>query len=283
MRVALRAREVEVPRSRRPHASARRRSRWPISASALRVDDNARRTTSVPAGRIMQQDPPAGVQRPAAAHGPRLGQLRAARPRVSRRWSARPSAPRSSASQQDGLEIGLGLRVPLARLPRRRRRRAGSAADARAPRVSLLLNRGEQAIDLRDARRHRHGRRRAPPMPCAAAASASAIVGSQPYPGVPPGTVVRQQPAGGFQVGRRRCDLARGEPVSRGRRRADRAVDPVGRLRRARPRHRRGRTRRRRPDSRGRDGRPLRPQHHHRPAGGARDQAHGDAARSTCT
>ena len=27
------------------------------------------------------------------------------------------------------------------------------------------------------------------------------IVGQQPYPGVPPGTVVRQQPAGGFQVG----------------------------------------------------------------------------------
>jgi beta-lactam-binding protein with PASTA domain len=27
-----------------------------------------------------------------------------------------------------------------------------------------------------------------------------AIVGSQPYPDVPPGTIVRQQPAGGFQV-----------------------------------------------------------------------------------
>jgi beta-lactam-binding protein with PASTA domain len=27
------------------------------------------------------------------------------------------------------------------------------------------------------------------------------IVGSQPYAGVPPGTVVRQQPSGGFQVG----------------------------------------------------------------------------------
>jgi len=27
------------------------------------------------------------------------------------------------------------------------------------------------------------------------------ITGSQPYPGVPQGTVVRQQPAGGFKVG----------------------------------------------------------------------------------
>ena len=33
------------------------------------------------------------------------------------------------------------------------------------------------------------------------------IVGSQPYPDVPPGTVVRQQPDGGFQV-------AAGEPIS---------------------------------------------------------------------
>jgi serine/threonine-protein kinase len=28
-----------------------------------------------------------------------------------------------------------------------------------------------------------------------------AIVGEQPYPGIPPGTVIRQQPSGGFQVG----------------------------------------------------------------------------------
>jgi beta-lactam-binding protein with PASTA domain len=28
-----------------------------------------------------------------------------------------------------------------------------------------------------------------------------AIVGSQPYPGVPAGTVVKQTPAGGFRVG----------------------------------------------------------------------------------
>ena len=27
-----------------------------------------------------------------------------------------------------------------------------------------------------------------------------AVVGEQPYPGVPPGTVIRQRPSGGFQV-----------------------------------------------------------------------------------
>ena len=74
------------------------------------------------------------------------------------------------------------------------------SAAARAPRVSLLINRGEQATsyvmpDLismngdraADALRSRGFR--------------VTIVGSQPYAGVPPGTVVRQQPAGGFQVG----------------------------------------------------------------------------------
>jgi serine/threonine-protein kinase len=66
--------------------------------------------------------------------------------------------------------------------------------------VSLLLNRAEEAAtyvmpDLigtngeraADALRGRGFR--------------VTIVGSQPYPGVPAGTVVRQQPAGGFRVG----------------------------------------------------------------------------------
>jgi serine/threonine-protein kinase len=69
-----------------------------------------------------------------------------------------------------------------------------------SPGVSMLLNRGEQATtyvmpDLigtdggraSDTLRVRGFR--------------VSIVGSQPYEGVPPGTVVRQEPAGGFRVG----------------------------------------------------------------------------------
>src|SRR5262249_55241875 len=66
--------------------------------------------------------------------------------------------------------------------------------------VSLLVNRGEQAAtfvmpDLIGLNADR-----------AAAASRArgfrcSTVGQQPYRGVPAGTVVRQQPAGGFQVG----------------------------------------------------------------------------------
>jgi beta-lactam-binding protein with PASTA domain len=74
------------------------------------------------------------------------------------------------------------------------------AASSRAPEVSILLNRGELAATYvmpdvigvdgeraADALRQQGFR--------------VSIVGTQPYPGVPPGTVVRQQPAGGFRVG----------------------------------------------------------------------------------
>ena len=69
-----------------------------------------------------------------------------------------------------------------------------------APRVSLLLNRGEQATtyvmpDLIGT----NGERASETL--RARGFRVSIVGSQPYQGVPPGTVVRQQPAGGFRVG----------------------------------------------------------------------------------
>ena len=86
-------------------------------------------------------------------------------------------------------------------------------APSRAPRVSLLVNRGEQATTY--------------VMPDVVGMDGSRVeavlringfrvetMASQPYPGVPAGTVVRQQPAAGFQVGPVRSDFARGEPVT---------------------------------------------------------------------
>jgi serine/threonine-protein kinase len=71
--------------------------------------------------------------------------------------------------------------------------------DAKAPRVALLLNRGEQSTTYvmpdvigTDGARVADALR--------ASGFRVTIVGSQPYPGVPPGTVVRQQPQGGFRV-----------------------------------------------------------------------------------
>jgi serine/threonine-protein kinase len=71
--------------------------------------------------------------------------------------------------------------------------------NAKAPSVSLLINRGEAATNwvmpdvigmdglrVADALRAQGFR--------------VTITGSQPYPGIPAGTVVRQQPQGGFRV-----------------------------------------------------------------------------------
>ena len=85
--------------------------------------------------------------------------------------------------------------------------------DAVAPKVSLLLNRGEQAVTyvMPDVIGMNGDR--------AAEALRSrgfrvAITGSQPYTGVPPGTVVRQQPAGGFRRRPGRCNRAGGQPMT---------------------------------------------------------------------
>jgi beta-lactam-binding protein with PASTA domain len=74
------------------------------------------------------------------------------------------------------------------------------AATSRAPEVSILLNRGELSTTYVmpdvigvDGERAADALRRQ--------GFRVSIVGTQPYPGVPPGTVVRQQPAGGFRVG----------------------------------------------------------------------------------
>ena len=204
MRVALRAREVEVPTliGRTVNDASQTLA---AAGLGLRIDPNQRTDEKVAAGRIMQQDPPAGVRarqqrtiRVWVSTGPRTTRVPLLVGQTERTAQLRV--------QQDGLEI---TSVSEFRSP-------DYAADAvvsqdpppasRAPSVSLLLNRGEQATTYvmpdiigmngdraADALRSRGFR--------------ISIVGSQPYPGVPPGTVVRQQPMGGFQVGP-------GDPIS---------------------------------------------------------------------
>jgi serine/threonine-protein kinase len=198
MRVALRAREVEVPPLVGRTVNEASQALADLGL-ALRIDPNQRSDEKIAAGRIMQQDPPPGVQ--------------ARQQRTIRVWvstGARATTVPVLIGQtertaqlrleQDGLEIGS---VSEFRSPDYAADAVVSQdppASARAPRVSLLLNRGEQATTYvmpdiigmngdraADALRSRGFR--------------VSIVGSLPYPGVPTGTVVRQQPAGGFQVG----------------------------------------------------------------------------------
>jgi beta-lactam-binding protein with PASTA domain len=198
MRVALRAREVQVPDlvGQTVNDASQRLNAIGLT---LRVDDNRKPDSRIPADRIMQQEPLPGVQ--------------ARRQRTVRVWiSAGARATTVPAligqtertarirAQQDGLEIG-----PISEF-----RSPEYATDAivaqqpppttRGAAVSLLVNRGEQATtfvmpDLIGV----NGERAAEVL--RTRGFRVSIVGQQPYPGVPPGVVVRQQPPGGFQVG----------------------------------------------------------------------------------
>jgi eukaryotic-like serine/threonine-protein kinase len=198
MRVALRTREVQVPDlvGRGVHEATQALGNLGLS---LRVDENRRPDNRVPSGRIMQQDPPAGVQ--------------ARRQRSIRVWlSAGTRAavvPALVGQTERTARIRLeqdGLNVEAVTVFRSPEYQADAVVaqnpppSARADAVSLLVNRGEQTAsyvmpDLIGV----NGDRAAEVL--RARGFRVSIVGQQPYPGVPTGTVVRQQPAGGFQLG----------------------------------------------------------------------------------
>ena len=198
MRIALWARDVTVP-------SLIGRSVNEATAElagldlGLRVDEKPRPDDKVEAGRVMQQDPEGGVvsrrQRTVrvwVSSGPKrtivpalVGQgERAAQMRV----------------QQDGVAIASVSEFRSADYPAEVVAAQNPAPSARSPHVSLLVNRGEMATTYVmpdvigvDGDRAAEALRRQ--------GFRVSIVGTQPYPGVPPGTVVSQQPAGGFRVG----------------------------------------------------------------------------------
>ena len=198
MRVALRTREVQVPTLVNKTVNEAT-AVLAETGLGLRVDDNQRSDEKIPAGRIMQQDPPAGVQarsqrtiRVWVSTGPRTTTIPLLVGQTERTAQIR--------LEQDGLEIASITEFRSTDYPADSVVAQDPPPRSNAPRVSVLLNRGERAMTyvMPDVIGMDGDR-------AAAALRARgfrvSIVGSQPYPGVPPGTVVRQQPAGGFQVG----------------------------------------------------------------------------------
>jgi beta-lactam-binding protein with PASTA domain len=202
MRLAMRAREVQVPDLV---------NRLPNDATALandlgltvRVDDQRRPDPKVPAGYVLAQDPAAGLTtrrqrnvRVWLSAGPRSNSVPPLAGETERASQARLS--------QEGLELtGVAeIRSPayasdvvVAQDPAAR----SVATSAETSKVTLLVNRGQQGAsyvmpDLIGVNAERaaailrdHGFR-------------VAIVGSAPYPGIAAGIVVRQSPQGGFQI-----------------------------------------------------------------------------------
>ena len=198
MRVALWARDVQVP-------SLVGRTVNEATAAladrdlALRVEENKRPDDKIEVGKVMQQEPDTGVT--------------SRRQRTVRVWIS--SGPKrtivpplvgqneraaQSSLQQQGVVVSSVSEFRSSDYPADVIVAQDPAATSRAPEVSILLNRGELSATYVmpdvigvDGERAADALRRQ--------GFRVSIVGTQPYPGVPPGTVVRQQPAGGFRVG----------------------------------------------------------------------------------
>lgn len=204
MRVALKTREVVVP-SLTGKTVNDATATLAQSGLNLKVEEARRPDPKVPAGQILTQDPDAGV--------------RTRRERSVKVWVS--AGPRSTIVplllgdsdraaqlrlQQDGLELAGQSEIRSSEYPPDAVIAQNPEPKSNAPRVAVLVNRaergatyvmpdligvnGDRAADLLRARAFR-----------------VAVVGDHPYPGVPAGIVLRQNPQAGFQV-------APGEPIS---------------------------------------------------------------------
>jgi eukaryotic-like serine/threonine-protein kinase len=197
MKVALRAREIAVP----AFVGRELSDAMTIGDAAdlqIRVDQAKRIDPTVPAGRIAAQDPSPGssVRR---GRSVRLWVSAGSRERLVPRLVGDTQRTAQARLEQDGLTLAgvtelrsgdYAADVVVAQDP---------APGARTGRVSLLVNRGERAGGF--------------VMPDVIGVPGDAaldmlrsnglrvtIVAQQPYPGVPPGTVLRQNPPAGFQI-----------------------------------------------------------------------------------
>jgi len=204
MRVAMKTREVVVPSLAGKAVNEATAVLGEVGLN-LKVEETRRVDPAVPAGRIISQEPQAGTS--------------TRRERSVKVWVS--SGPRATIVppligesertaqlrlQEDGIELGTVAEIRSAEYPSDAIIGQTPPAKSNAARVSLLVNRGERgatyvmpdligingdrAADLLRVRAFR-----------------VTVVGDHPYPGVPAGVVLRQNPQAGFQI-------TPGEPIS---------------------------------------------------------------------
>ncbi len=204
MRIAIRAREVIVP-SLSGQSVNQATAALAGAGLTLKVEDTRRADPKVPAGQILTQDPEPG--------------MRTRRQRSVKVWVS--AGPRSNVVpvfvgesertaqvriQQDGLELAGLSEIRSADYPADVVVAQTPPPSTKGGRVSLLVNRGQRAAtyvmpDLIGV----NGDRAADVL--RSRGFRASVVGDHPYPGVPAGIVLRQNPQAGFQI-------APGEPIS---------------------------------------------------------------------
>jgi eukaryotic-like serine/threonine-protein kinase len=197
MRVALRAREIPVPKvvglefADAGHAME-------VAGLTLKIDDSHPFSDTVPAGRIASQDPAAGsvVRR---GRSVRVWTSAGSRASVVPNLVGETERSAQARSSQDGLGVSIAADIRSSDFPADAVVAQDQPAGSRAARVGVVVNRGERAAGY--------------VMPDLIGASSDAaldllrshglrvsVVAQQPYPGVPSGVILRQFPAAGFQV-----------------------------------------------------------------------------------
>lgn len=197
MRVALRGREVQIPDLTNKTANEATAIAGELGLT-LSVDDVRRLDLKVAAGHVLTQEPAPGTttrQQRSVKVWLSAGARAAIVPALNDQ-TERTAALRLA---QDGLELGTIAEIRSDAYPPDVVVAQDPAAQAPGTRVSLLVNRAEQATyyitpdligvnaERASAILRRQGFR-------------VAIVGATPYPGVAAGVIIRQSPQAGFQI-----------------------------------------------------------------------------------
>ena len=204
MRVALKVREVAVP-DLRNHTVAEATTALADQGLVLSVDETGRLDPKIPAGRIALQEPaPGTITR--RQRSIKVWVSQGARVTVIPALTGESERSATLRLQQDGLSLVSVAEVRSEEYPSGTVIAQEPPGEGHGTAVALLVNRGDQshsyvmpdvigvagsrAVDLLRSRGFR-----------------VTIVGELPYPGMPPGIVLRQFPTAGFQIGA-------GDPIS---------------------------------------------------------------------
>lgn len=197
MRVAIRAREVATPAitGRTVNDASQLLAEQGLT---LKVEEGRRLDPEVPAGHIVAQEPRAGV-RTRRERSVRVWLSAGQRSTIVPPLVGEPERTAEIRVRQDGFDLQSIAEIRSADYPVGTVIAQAPAPQTTSTHVSMLVNRGERgatyvmpdligingdrAADLLRARGFR-----------------VAVVGDHPYPGVPAGIVLRQNPQAGFQI-----------------------------------------------------------------------------------